>query len=157
MSRVLEIHSKYVQFCLFQAHFLLFLLAVWRKFSCDKGGSIKCSAGGGIRTLPFRRGVTVPFPPSCPCMTTRQAAFFVNLKGGRGVSQISASGGRGAVFWTRQGGNKSCVSEGGERGEFRENPKKFPGAHQRQHFWLFYLKIVFFQTPSAAASWRKEQ
>ncbi len=28
-----------------------------------RGGSKKCPAGGGIRTLPFRRGVTVPFPP----------------------------------------------------------------------------------------------
>ncbi len=32
-----------------------------------QGGSIKCLAGGGIRTLPFRKGVTVPFPP-CPRM-----------------------------------------------------------------------------------------
>ena len=29
----------------------------------DKGRSIKCPAGGGIKTLLFRRGVTVPFPP----------------------------------------------------------------------------------------------
>ncbi len=36
------------------------------KISFAKGGSIECRAGGGIRTLPFRRGVTVPFPPPCP-------------------------------------------------------------------------------------------
>ena len=32
-------------------------------FFLRQGGSIKCPAGGGIRTLPFRRGVTVPIPP----------------------------------------------------------------------------------------------
>ncbi len=36
------------------------------KISFTKGGSIECPAGGGIRTLPFRREVTVPFPPPCP-------------------------------------------------------------------------------------------
>ncbi len=34
-----------------------------KKFLDTKGGSIKCPAGGGIQTSPFRRGVTVPFPP----------------------------------------------------------------------------------------------
>ena len=37
------------------------------KISFTKGGSIECPAGGGIRTLPFRRGVTVPFPPMPTC------------------------------------------------------------------------------------------
>ncbi len=77
----------------FEAHFLLFLLAVWgkfsfdnggvnKKFSCDKGGSIKCPAGGGIQTLPFRRGVTVPFPP----MPTYGCGFFFCIKWSHKIS-----------------------------------------------------------------------
>ncbi len=80
----------------FEAHFLLFLLAVWGKFSCDKrgvnkffssdkGGSIKCPAGGGIWTLPFIRGVMVPFPP-CSHMPLplflwmlREATIFLKI------------------------------------------------------------------------------
>ncbi len=37
-----------------------------KNFFGTRGGSIKCPAGGGIQTLPFRRGVTVPFPPPMP-------------------------------------------------------------------------------------------
>ncbi len=54
--------------------FMIFTCSMGKKFLVTKGGSIKfflgtkegsikCPAGGGIRTLPFRRGVTVPFPP----------------------------------------------------------------------------------------------
>ncbi len=43
----------------------IFLLqsGVIKKILGTKKGSIKCPAGGGIRTLSFKRGVTVPFPP----------------------------------------------------------------------------------------------
>ncbi len=51
-----------------------FCLQYGEKFLVTKGGSIKCPAGGGIRTLPFRRGVTVPFPPPMP--TYDQPANF---------------------------------------------------------------------------------
>ncbi len=62
---------KICNFAVFK-HIFFILLAVLKKnlltkggiFFQDKGESIKCSAGGGIRTLPFRRRrVTVPFPP----------------------------------------------------------------------------------------------
>ncbi len=46
-------------------------------FSWDK--SIKCPAGGGIRTLPFRRGVTVPFPP-CPRMALDVRGLVVYVR-----------------------------------------------------------------------------
>ncbi len=72
LKKVLEICSKYVHFCILKAHFYYFYFQYgknflvtkgWSNFFLGQGGSIKCPAGGGIRTLPFRKGVTVPFPP----------------------------------------------------------------------------------------------
>ncbi len=43
--------------CVFKAIFMDFYLDPGKKLSgARKGGSIKCPAGEGIRTLPFRRG-----------------------------------------------------------------------------------------------------
>ncbi len=45
-----------------------------KKISLDKGGSIKCPAGGGIRTLPFRREGNGTLPPPCPRMIPNHKA-----------------------------------------------------------------------------------
>ncbi len=47
------------------------------KISFAKEGSIECPARGGIRTLPFRREVTVPFPPPMPtCVSCTSPVVF---------------------------------------------------------------------------------
>ncbi len=46
-------------------------------FSCGKGESKKCPAGGGIQTLPFRRGVTQRYP-SFPPMPTYDCGIIGN-------------------------------------------------------------------------------
>ena len=50
--------SKYVKLCIFEAHFLLFLLAVWGNFSCEKGGVNRKISGnkGGVNKVSCRRG-----------------------------------------------------------------------------------------------------
>ncbi len=48
--------------------------AVWATADCRRQHDalpIKCPAGGGIRTLPFRRGATVPFPSPMPTYALR--------------------------------------------------------------------------------------
>ncbi len=40
---------------------------------------MKCPAGGGIRTLPFGRGVTVPFPPMPTYGSTVGAALAIKV------------------------------------------------------------------------------
>ncbi len=58
--------------------------------------SIKCPpAGGGIRTLPFRRGVTVPFPPTPHAHVWGEGPA---MYGGRFLSSISRAVDRGGAI-----------------------------------------------------------
>ncbi len=60
----------FFKICVILLFFYDFHLQYGKNFLVTKGGSIKnflgsikCPTGGGIRTLPFRRGVTVTPPP----------------------------------------------------------------------------------------------
>ena len=82
------------KFCIFEAHFLLFLRAVWGKFSCDKGGSIKnfltprgvnevsCRRGDSDFTL--REGGNGTLPPPMPTHGSTVGAALAIKVSGRG-------------------------------------------------------------------------
>ncbi len=83
---------------------------------------MKCPAGGGIRTLPFRRGVTVPFPP----MPTYKSNPFSPLtygvrKGGRPTGRPLRDGRTDGRTGGRRGGGhpleRKLNRDVGEKGE----------------------------------------
>ncbi len=74
LREVWELVKNMYNFAVFWHNFfVIFTCSIGKNFSWQRGvkknfsgqgGSIKCPAPrGGIRTLPFRRGVKVPFPP----------------------------------------------------------------------------------------------
>ncbi len=97
---------------------IFFLLAVRGKISCDKGGVKKKLLGtrgggkksvrqeGGIRTLPFRRRVTIPFPPMPKYGWTEE---------------------REGGYWMEEGGQGRAAGRGGGKNSLPSYPPPVSG------------------------------
>ena len=66
-----------------------------------------------IRTLPFRRGVTVPFPPPMPTYVRGGALAKAAQRGGAPVEAAQRGGGLSKAA-QRGGGNAKAARRGGD-------------------------------------------